>query len=40
MCLEGGLMNTAEKSTTPDYPVNSESWWGDTVGDFIIRNYV
>ena len=28
MCLEGGLMNTAEKSTTPDYPVNSESWWG------------
>ena len=28
MCLEGSLMNTAEKPTTPDYPVNSESWWG------------
>ena len=25
MCLERGLMNNAEKLTTPDYPVNFES---------------
>ena len=36
MCLEGGLVNTDEKPTTPDYLVNSESWWGIRWGIILL----